>query len=68
MILQGHSVVVPKFGKFPDLLNRENFPAFKIISFTPFVDPFFRLEEKHRRSSEDEVIVPAGEGEREVDE
>ena len=66
MILQGHSIVIPKFGQFPNLVDRENFSACEVIPFAPFVNPFFRLEEKHRRSGEDQVIVPAGEGEREV--
>jgi hypothetical protein len=68
MILHRHAVVIPQFGKLPNLLDGENFSAFEIISFAPLVNPFFRLEEKHRRSGEDQVIVPVGEWEREVDE
>jgi hypothetical protein len=49
-------------------MEGEHFSAFEIISNTPFVNPFFRLEEKYRRSGEDQVIVPAGEGEGKVDE
>jgi hypothetical protein len=68
MIIQGEAIAIPQFGKFPDLVEGENFSAFEIISFAPLVNPFFRLEEKHRRSGEDQVIVPVGEWEREVDE
>jgi hypothetical protein len=50
------------------LLEGENFSAFEIVALAPLVNPFFRLEEKHRPSGEDQVIVPAGEGEGEVDE
>ena len=60
--------MIPQFGELPNLIEGENFSACEVISFAPLVNPFFRLEEKHRRSSEDQVIVPAGEGEREVDE
>lgn len=67
MILQGQAVVVPEFGKFPNLLNRENFSACEIIALAPFVNPFFRPEEQHGRSGEDQVIVPAREGEWKVD-
>ena len=58
--------MVPEFGEFPNLIDRENFSAFEIVSFTPLVNPFFRPEEQHRRSGEDQVIVPPGEGEWEV--
>jgi len=67
MKIHGQTVLIPKFGKFPNLVDSEDFSAFEVVSFAPFVDPFFRLEEKHRRSGEDQVIVPAGEGEGEVD-
>lgn len=66
MIIQGQAVVVPEFGKFPNLLNRENFSACEIFSLAPFVNPFLRPEDKYGCSSEDQVIIPAGEGEREV--
>ena len=49
-------------------MNGENFSACEIISLAPLVNPFFRLEEKHRRSGEGQVIVPVGEGQGEVDE
>ena len=66
MILQGQAVVVPQFGKLPNLIDRENFSMFEIVALAPLVNPFFRLEEKHRRSGEDQVIVPASEGERKM--
>jgi len=66
MILHGQSVVIPQFGKLPNLLEGENFSAWEVVALAPHVNPFFRLEEKHRRSGEYQVIVPAGEGEREV--
>ena len=66
MIIQGQAIVIPQFGKLPNLLDGEDFAALEGISLTPFVDPFFRPEEKYGRSSEDQVIVPAGEGKREV--
>ena len=66
MILQGQAILIPQFGKLPNLLDGEDFAACEVISLTPFVNPFFRPEEKHRRSGEDQVIIPAGEGEREV--
>jgi hypothetical protein len=50
------------------LVDRENFSACEVIAFAPFVNPFLRLEEKHCRSVEDQVIVPAGEGEGKVNE
>jgi len=34
-------------------MDGENFSAFKIVALAPFVDPFFRPEEKHGRSGED---------------
>jgi len=67
MIIQGQAVVVPEFGEFPDLVDCQNFAAFEVVSLAPFVNPFFRLEEQHRRSGEDQVVVPAGEGQGEVD-
>ena len=45
--------MIPEFGKFPDLIDRKDFSVFEIISFAPFVNPFFRLEEKHGRSGEE---------------
>ena len=60
--------MVPEFGKFPNLMDGENFSAFEIVALTPLVNPVFRPEEQHGRSGEDQVIVPAGEGEGEVDE
>ena len=66
MILQRQAVVIPQFGKFPDLLQDENFSSFKIMPCTPFIDPFLRPEEQHGCSGEDEVVVPAGEGQGEV--
>jgi hypothetical protein len=68
MILQGQAVVVPEFGKLPDLVEGENFSACEVIALAPFVNPFFRPEEKHCRSGEDQVIVPVGKRKREVDE
>lgn len=59
--------MIPEFGKFPSLIDGENFSACEVVAFTPLVNPFFRLEEKHGCSGEDEVVVPAGEGDGEVD-
>jgi len=67
MIIQGQAALIPEFGKHPDLVNRQHFSAFEIVSLAPHVNPFFRPEEKHCRSGEDQVIVPAGEGQGEVD-
>ena len=47
-------------------MDGENFAAFEIIPLAPFVNPFLRPEEEYRGSGEDQVIVPAGEGEGEV--
>ena len=47
-------------------MQEQHLSAFVVISYAPSVNPFFRLEEKHRRSGEDQVIVPAGERQREV--
>ena len=66
MKIHGQAIVIPEFGKLPNLIDCQNFSTFKIISFAPFFDPFFRLEEKHGRSGEDQVIVPASEGERKM--
>ena len=68
MIIQGQAVVVPEFGKFPNLVDRENLSAREIAVLAPFLNPFFRPEEQHGRSGEDQVIVPASEGEWKVDE
>ena len=68
MILQGHAIPIPASGKPPHLLNGQHLSAFEVVSFAPLVNPFFRLEEQHGRSGEDQVIVPAGEGQGEVNE
>ena len=68
MILQQQAVVIPKFGQFPHLVDRENFFASEIGSYAPLVNPFFRLEEKHRCSGEDEVVVPVRKRKWKVDE
>jgi hypothetical protein len=68
MILHGNTISIPEFGKFPNLVEGENFTMLEDVSLTPFVNPFFRLEEKHCLSGEDQVIVPVGKGERKVDE
>ena len=47
-------------------MHGQNFAVFEIVSFAPLVNPFFRLEEKHGRSGEGQVFVPAGEGQREM--
>ena len=67
MIVQGQAIVIPQFGKLPNLMNGENFAACEVVALAPFVNPFFRPEEEHRRSGESQVIVPAREGERKVD-
>ena len=58
--------MVPEFGKLPNLLDRKDFSTFEIISLAPLINPLLRLEEKHGRSGEDEIIVPASEGQGEV--
>ncbi len=67
MKIRGQAVVIPKFGQFPNLIDRQDFSVFEIVSLTPLVYPFLRPEEQHRRSGEDQVIIPAREGQREVD-
>ena len=67
MIIQGQAVMIPKFGKFPNLMDGENFSAFEVVTLAPFVNPFFRPEEQHRRSGEDHVVKPMGEGDGVVD-
>ncbi len=67
MVIHGQTVVIPKFGKFPNLIHRKDFSVFEVVSFAPFVNPFFRLEEKHGRSGENQVIVPMREGQGEMD-
>ena len=47
-------------------MNRQRFPAFEMILLAPLVDPLVRPEEQHGRSGEDQVIVPAREGQGEV--
>jgi len=49
------------------LVNCQHFSAFEIILFAPFVNPFFRPEEQHRRSGVDDVLPPARGRHREVD-
>jgi len=58
MKIHGHSITVPEFGEFPNLVDGQNFSAFEMISLAPFFNPFFRPEEKHGCSGKDEVIVP----------
>ena len=60
--------MVPEFGELPDLMEGENFSAGEVVALAPFIDPFFRPEEQHGRSGEDQVIVPAGKGQGKVDE
>ena len=67
MIIQGQAVVVPEFGEFPNLMDRENFSACEVVALAPFVNPFFRPEEQHRCSGEGQIIVPVGEREWKVD-
>lgn len=62
MKICGQAAAVPKFGEFPNLINRQDFSAFEMISLAPSINPILRLEEKHGRSGEDQVIVPAGKG------
>ncbi len=66
MKIHGQAIAVPEFGKLPNLTDRQKFSAFEMIALAPLVNPFFRLEEKHGRSGEDEVIVPARKSKREV--
>ena len=61
MKICGQARTIPRLGKLPDLLNRENFSALEIVALAPLVDPFFRPEEQHGRSGEDQVIVPVRE-------
>jgi hypothetical protein len=49
------------------LSHRKDFSTFEFVLFAPYINPFFRPEEKHARSGEDQVIIPAGEGQGEVD-
>lgn len=60
--------MVPKFGKFPNLMDRENFSTSEVVALAPPVNPLLRPEEQHGRSGEGQVIVPAGEGDGKVDE
>ena len=66
MKIHGQAIVVPEFREFPNLTDCQNFSVFEIVSLAPLVNPFFRPEEQHGRSSEDEVVVPVREGKREV--
>ena len=59
MKIHGHSITVPEFGEFPNLVDGQGFSVFEVIPLAPLVNPFFRPEEEHGRSGEDEVIVPA---------
>lgn len=67
MILQGQAILIPEFGKLPNLIDCDELAAFEVVSLAPFVNPFFRPEEKHGCSGEDEVIVPARESKWKVD-
>jgi hypothetical protein len=67
MKVHGQAVVVPKFGKIPNLIDREYLTMFEMISLAPLINPFFRPEEQHRRSSKDQIIIPMGEWHRKVD-
>jgi hypothetical protein len=67
VIIWRQAVVVPKPGKLPDLIEWKNFSTRELVSFAPALDPFLRPEEEHGRSGEGQIIIPAGERQREVD-
>ena len=66
MIVRGQAVVVPKPGELPDLIHSQDFSTLQAVSFAPALDPFFRPEEEHGRSGKEQIIVPAGERQGEV--
>ena len=59
VIFGRHSIVIPKFREFPDLINRECFATRQLICRAPALDCLFRPKEENRRSGENQVIVPA---------
>ena len=68
MVLGRQAVLVPETGELPELRERENLSSLQPVGYAPAINGLLRLEEKDRRSSEDQVVVPAAKGEREMDE
>ena len=57
-----HSIVIPKLGQGPDLIEGQHLASLNVIARTPGINSLFRPEEQHRRSSIDQVVIPVGEG------
>ena len=61
------TVSVPQSAQVPPLHQREGFATRQILLVAPAVQMHFRPEEEDGRSGEDKVVIPALEGEGEVD-
>ena len=67
MKIRPQAVVIPEPREFPGLGKRQGFAAWLASALAPRVDVLFRPEEQDMRSGDDEIVVPALEREREVD-
>jgi hypothetical protein len=63
----GQAVAVPGFGETLAYANRKDRAAGNFPDATPAGDVFFRPEEEHGLSGEDNIFVPARSGNGEMD-
>jgi hypothetical protein len=63
MILKLKAVSVPHLGELPELIERERLATRDVMDQAPVIYGFFRPEEKDRRSSVGQIVIPALEGE-----
>jgi hypothetical protein len=52
------AICIPVHGQLPQLLEIDQRPLPNLMRCAPKTDRFFRPEEQHRRSREDDVIPP----------
>jgi len=58
MIFGRHAIVIPTLREFPQLWEGDYRATFGFARDKPFVQCFFRPEEKHIRSSEGKIVIP----------
>jgi len=63
---EGEPISVPMDGKLPELLEIDQRSPREFVSRAPKIDRFFRPEEEHRRSGENNVVPPMRGRNREV--
>jgi len=67
MVVGVEPVVIPQLRQGPDLLDGQRFTARHAVLGAPRVDRVFRPEEQDGGSGEYEVVVPAAERQRKMD-